>query len=216
MWPFPVCRCIKGALRIALVFLSHLIASQQGQERLLWASAQAETASGAGSAEADSSQRGGAAGYSACPPQMHLRGTDLMFNCDTVLSGDICFTASHVVGRGLRNKGPPQPCIRLSCIFPHASFAVPAFSLCFNSFFAPDAWGWRCESSDEQSQSLSREFFRSKVVFQLRQLDISPAVIDRFPKGETLLETSLFVQRVSHVDLRICQVFLFRSMSFRN
>ena len=106
IWPFPVCRCINGALRIYLVFLSHLIASQQGQERLLWASAQAETAS---DAEADSSQRGGPAGYTACPPHMHLRGTDLMFNCDTVLSGDICFTASHVVGRGLRNKGPPQP-----------------------------------------------------------------------------------------------------------
>ena len=38
-------------------------------------------------------------------PPTHLRGTDLTLNCDVMLVGDICITASHVVGRGLRNKG---------------------------------------------------------------------------------------------------------------
>jgi hypothetical protein len=50
--------------------------------------------------------------------------------------------------------------------------------------FAPDAWGWRCEGSDGLSDSLSREFYRSKVVFQSKQLDIPPAVSSRFPKGK--------------------------------
>ncbi len=54
--------------------------------------------------------------------------------------------------------------------------------------FAPDAWGWRCEGGDGLTDSLSREFFRSKVVFQKKQLDISPAVSDRFPKGVTRVE----------------------------
>ena len=73
-------------------------------------------------------------------------------------------------------------------VFLRAPFAVPAFSLCFNVAFAPDAWGWRCEGGDGLSDSLSREFFRSKVVFQKKQLDISPSVSDRFPKGATRVE----------------------------
>ena len=39
------------------------------------------------------------------------------------------------------------------------------------------------------------------MVFQLRQLDIPPAVIDRFPKGDARLATSPFLQRVSHAHL---------------
>ena len=68
----------------------------------------------------------------------------------------------------------------------HVGFrlAVPAFSLCFNVAFAPDAWGWRCEGSDGSCESLSRQFYRSKVVFQSKQLDIPAAVSSRFPKGK--------------------------------
>jgi hypothetical protein len=88
------------------MLFANLLILQQGQERLLWSSADGEPAAGAASsAEADSMQRGGASGYAASPPSLHLRGTDLTLNCDVVLAGDICVTVTHVVGRGLRNKG---------------------------------------------------------------------------------------------------------------
>jgi hypothetical protein len=108
------CRHIQRAgapLSLASIcFYSMLFANhfdlQQGQERLLWSSAVGEAAAGAASTtEADSVQRGGASSHAASPPSVHLRGTDHTLNCDVVLAGDICITVTHVVGRGLRNKG---------------------------------------------------------------------------------------------------------------
>ena len=84
---------------------------QKGQEHLLWTSVAVEAANDAASdTEANSLQRGGPGGYTATPPPMHVRGTDLTLTCDVVLTGDICVTASHVVGRGLRNKGNAGKC----------------------------------------------------------------------------------------------------------
>jgi hypothetical protein len=105
---------------------------------------------------------------------------------------------------------------RTKRLFSHLYSTVPAFSLCFNVAFAPDAWGWRCDGDDGHSESLSREFFRSKVVFQFKHLDISPAVADRFPKGATRLWTYDCLLLTTSPLTQLFQVFLFHSMSRRS
>ena len=88
-----------------IILLAVLNFVQQGQELALWASAPPDAPPAALDAEADAIHRAGSSGRTAVLPPTHLRGTDLTFNCDVMLVGDICITASHVVGRGLRNKG---------------------------------------------------------------------------------------------------------------
>jgi hypothetical protein len=95
------------SLLCCMPFVSSL-GLQQGQERLLWSSSQGEAASACSAGELDSMLLGGTSVGAANPPSVHLRGTDLTLNCDVALSGDICVTATHVVGRGLRNKGQHQ------------------------------------------------------------------------------------------------------------